>query len=123
MLNDELVTDETLGHLSSPQEELQVVVEKSTNQGLPDTPEIHAAERSNTTEYPRKTILQKLKLFDAKKRSLNHFPLMIVRPLKLLSFPVVVYCGFSYGASLIWYSILNATASVVLSSEPYSFSP
>lgn len=31
--------------------------------------------------------------------------------------------GYSYGATLIWGNVLNATSSVVLSSPPYNFAP
>jgi len=36
-----------------------------------------------------------------------------------LTWPVVVYTGFSAGSYLIWFNILNATASLVLSDAPY----
>ncbi|CAH0024518.1 unnamed protein product [Clonostachys rhizophaga] len=71
--------------------------------------------------WRRKTYLQKLKMFD-NVQPIHHFWSMVLRPLRLLSYPVIVYCGFSYGCSLIWYSVLNGTASVVLSSPPYNFS-
>lgn len=71
--------------------------------------------------WRRKTYLQKLKMFD-NVQPIHHFWSMVLRPLRLLSYPVIVYCGFSYGCSLIWYSVLNGTASVVLSSSPYNFS-
>jgi MFS family permease len=38
-----------------------------------------------------------------------------------LTWPVVLYTGFSAGSYLIWFNILNATASLVLSSTPYSW--
>ena len=39
-----------------------------------------------------------------------------------LTWPVVLYTGFSAGSYLIWFNILNATASLVLSSSPYNWS-
>ncbi|KZM19951.1 transmembrane transport [Ascochyta rabiei] len=36
-----------------------------------------------------------------------------------LTWPVVLYTGFSAGSYLIWFNILNATASLVLSDTPY----
>lgn len=43
--------------------------------------------------------------------------------LKFLSWPTIFYAGFSYGTYLIWFNILNATASLILSAEPYNFKP
>ena len=45
------------------------------------------------------------------------------RPLILFSFPVIVYAGFSYGSNLIWFNVLNGTASSFLSAAPYNFRP
>lgn len=42
--------------------------------------------------------------------------------LTYLSWPVIFYAGFSYGSYLIWFSVLNATASVILSGPGYNFS-
>jgi hypothetical protein len=44
------------------------------------------------------------------------------RSLQYLSWPVIAYCGFSYGSYLILFNILNATASIILGGAPYSFS-
>ncbi|KAF2826812.1 MFS general substrate transporter, partial [Ophiobolus disseminans] len=44
------------------------------------------------------------------------------RSLKYLSWPVIAYCGFSYGSYLILFNILNATASIILGGAPYNFS-
>ncbi|KAF3393696.1 hypothetical protein DPV78_009718 [Talaromyces pinophilus] len=46
----------------------------------------------------------------------------MVRSLKYLGWPVIFYAGFSYGSYLIWFNVLNATASVILSASPYNFS-
>ncbi|RYP63566.1 hypothetical protein DL769_006921 [Monosporascus sp. CRB-8-3] len=43
--------------------------------------------------------------------------------LKLLSWPLVVYSGFSYGTYLIYFNILNTTSSIILGSHPYNFRP
>ena len=48
---------------------------------------------------------------------------MLPRPLILLSFPVILYAGFSYGSNLVWFNVLNGTASSFLSSPPYNFRP
>ena len=36
-----------------------------------------------------------------------------------MTWPVVLYTGFSAGSYLVWFNILNATASLVLSDKPY----
>ena len=71
-------------------------------------------------EYKPKTYIQKLSLLD-KKRDFHLFRMMI-RPLLFFSLPSVVYAGFSYGSNLIWFNVLNGTASLILSAPPYNFS-
>ena len=44
-----------------------------------------------------------------------------IRSLKYLSWPVIFYAGFSYGSYLIWFNVLNATASIILGGPPYNF--
>lgn len=46
----------------------------------------------------------------------------IWRSIQMAQFPVVLWSGFLYGASLIWYSVMNATLAVVFGAEPYGFS-
>jgi hypothetical protein len=70
--------------------------------------------------YTPKTYIQKLALLD-KKREFNLFRTML-RPLLFLSLPSVVYAGFSYGSNLVWFNVLNGTASLILSAAPYNFS-
>ena len=45
-----------------------------------------------------------------------------LQSLEYLAWPVIFYAGFSYGSYLIWFNVLNATASIILSSAPYNFS-
>ncbi|KAF9734561.1 hypothetical protein PMIN06_001255 [Paraphaeosphaeria minitans] len=76
-----------------------------------------------TTDHPcRKTYLDKLKLF---QKADLHKPMqlkgMVTRPLTFLTFPVIFYAGFSYGSNLIWFNVLNATASLILNGT-YGFS-
>ncbi|UNI22260.1 Non-specific serine/threonine protein kinase [Purpureocillium takamizusanense] len=68
-----------------------------------------------------KSFWQKLSLIDTPRRFM-----MLSRAwqvLKLLSWPVVAYSGFSYGCYLVWFNILVATNSVILSGAPYHFAP
>jgi hypothetical protein len=69
--------------------------------------------------YVPKTYMQKLSLLD-KERDFHLFRMMI-RPLLFFSLPSVVYAGFSYGSNLIWFNVLNGTASLILSAPPYNF--
>jgi hypothetical protein len=95
---------------ASPNEKALIDETEATKQGL------------GTVTYRRKTYLDKLKLFDSKVVSQrNQIGRMMVRPLIFLTFPVIFYAGFSYGSNVIWFSVLNGTASLVLSSPPYNF--
>ncbi|KKY16779.1 putative mfs transporter [Diplodia seriata] len=71
---------------------------------------------------PRKSYVDKLKPFQpADLHKPNELKGMIYRPLAFLTFPVIFYAGFSYGANLIWFNVLNATASLILGGT-YGFS-
>ena len=75
------------------------------------------------TNYSTKSYWSKLKVFDTKVlRYPNHLKGMVLRPLIFLTFPVIFYSGFSYGSNLIWFNVLNGTASLILSEKPYGFS-
>ncbi|KAK8041591.1 hypothetical protein PG994_014598 [Apiospora phragmitis] len=69
----------------------------------------------------KKTFVQKMSLLDRPRRFMMHYRAW--QSLKLLSWPVVFYSGFSYGTYVIYFNILNATASIILGGPPYSFSP
>lgn len=71
----------------------------------------------------RKSYYEKLKVFDKQElRYPNQLKEMVPRPLIFLSFPVIFYAGFSYGSNLVWFNVLNGTASLILSGNPYDFS-
>ncbi|KAI4715994.1 MFS general substrate transporter [Aureobasidium sp. EXF-10727] len=74
--------------------------------------------------FKQKTYLDKIKLWQASDLAKdNHIAGMVTRPLIFLTFPVIFYAGFSYGSNLIWFNVLNGTASSILGSTPYNFSP
>lgn len=73
-----------------------------------------------TADHRRKTYRQKLGLWDKPRPFMMHWRAW--QTLKFLSWPVVFYSGFSYGSYLIWFNILNATASIILGGPPYHFS-
>ncbi|KAK4945756.1 hypothetical protein LTR10_015104 [Elasticomyces elasticus] len=115
ILNDEAQLASAATH-ANPDSETQIHQSKS-----PGLDEIHHTEQVHSdSQYQRKSYLAKMKMFE-KRRPLKHFWFGVMRPLKLMTFPVIAYCGFNYGASLIWYNILNATASLILSGAPYNF--
>lgn len=67
-----------------------------------------------------KTFWQKLALRD--KPRPNRFFHRVKQMVFFLSWPVVFYAGFSYGSYLIWFTVMNATASLILGAAPYNFS-
>ncbi|PSR75284.1 major facilitator superfamily domain-containing protein [Coniella lustricola] len=73
-----------------------------------------------TTQFQRKTYWQKLALLDKPRPFLMHWRAWQI--LKLLTWPVIFYSGFSYGSYLIWFNVLNGTASIILGGAPYHFS-
>ncbi|MCJ1256428.1 hypothetical protein MMC24_004249 [Lignoscripta atroalba] len=80
------------------------------------------AGEGSLPRYRKKSYVQKLALFqksDLKKP--NRIAGMMLRPLIFLSFPVIFYAGFSYGSNLVWFNVLNGTASLILSGAPYNF--
>lgn len=86
------------------------------------TEDVEPAEASPAPLKKQKTYFDKVKLWqsaDIKKS--NHLVGMVVRPLIFLTFPVIFYAGFSYGSNLVWFNVLNATASLVLAGPPYNF--
>lgn len=68
-----------------------------------------------------KSFWQKLSVVDKPRPFMMHYRAW--QSLKLLSWPVVFYSGFSYGTYLIYFNILNATSSIILGAPPYNFAP
>ena len=99
------------------------VVEKTLSDAQPNV-SANTDEEGRSYNVPRgKSFYHKLKIFDKQAlRYPNRLKDMILRPLIFLSFPVVFYAGFSYGSSLVWFNVLNGTASLILSGKPYDFS-
>lgn len=64
--------------------------------------------------------LAQLRLHDPPRPQL--MPQRILLSLHLLTWPLVLYSGFAYGTYVIWFNVLNATTSLILSSAPYNFS-
>lgn len=84
---------------------------------------VGSAENGFSNNHQAKTYRTKLKLFESTAwQRPNRLGGMMLRPLIFLTFPVVSYAGSSYGSNLVWFNVLNATASLILSGSPYRFS-
>ncbi|SCU79777.1 LAME_0B00320g1_1 [Lachancea meyersii CBS 8951] len=70
--------------------------------------------------YTKKTYWQKLSLLGGRRKKflLQHYALA---PFLMARFPVVLWAGFLYGSSLVWFNVLNGTAALILSGKPYNF--
>lgn len=75
-------------------------------------------ERLSTHET--KSYMQKLSLRDKPRPQRMLYRSLL--SLRLISWPVVLYAGVSYGSYLIWFNVMNATASIILGGPPYNFS-
>ncbi|KAI1621677.1 major facilitator superfamily domain-containing protein [Exophiala viscosa] len=69
---------------------------------------------------PPKTFVQRLSVWNPTPG--DNMIQRAIRSLKYLGWPVIFYAGFSYGSYLIWFNVLNATASIILGGAPYNFS-
>lgn len=90
------------------------------------TPPAHSATAPVVeTTSQHKTFRQKMKLFILLpgRPSTKQMLVMMYRPLLIIfQFPCVAWSGFIYGINLSWYTVLNGTASPVLTAAPYNFS-
>ncbi|KAL1985733.1 hypothetical protein VTN96DRAFT_7481 [Rasamsonia emersonii] len=77
-------------------------------------------ESSSPVTYNKKTYIQKLSLLSTREK--NNVFRRAWHALYFASWPVIFYSGFSYGSYLIWFNVLNGTASIILGSAPYNFS-
>ncbi|OCF54589.1 hypothetical protein L486_07721 [Kwoniella mangroviensis CBS 10435] len=76
--------------------------------------------RSSLTGTPY-SYVRRLRMFDQIYCSTKMGWTMIWRPIVLLRFPVILWSGFLYGSALVWYNVLNATASILFT-DLYDFS-
>ena len=74
---------------------------------------------SETTQAHRKSFAQRVSIWQPSSGQ-NMF-VRAKRSLSYLGWPVIFYAGFSYGSYLIWFNVLNATASIILGGAPYNF--
>lgn len=90
---------------------------------VPKAPDASTGSKaqSESLAKAKKTYLQKLALLDVRRPFT--MPARVLTQLRFLTWPIPVYAGFAYGSTLIWFNVLNATASTIFSAPPYSFSP
>ncbi|ODV74623.1 MFS general substrate transporter [Cyberlindnera jadinii NRRL Y-1542] len=82
-------------------------------------------DTSDEVEYPKtssRTWVEKMS-FTHGLKSKFLLPHYLLGPFKMLFFPSVLWAGFVYGSSLVWFNLLNATAGMILTAPPYNFSP
>ncbi|BCS21314.1 putative MFS transporter [Aspergillus puulaauensis] len=94
--------------------------ETKEKKALPTEPLSHGDPEIGAV-YNKKTYLQKLSILGP-RRPRNNMLRRARQTVYYLSWPVIFYAGFSYGSYLIWFNVLNGTASIVLGSAPYNFS-
>ncbi|KAL1967169.1 hypothetical protein VTN77DRAFT_3460 [Rasamsonia byssochlamydoides] len=92
-------------------------VEKSPQQGSGNQEPV---DTDSPITYKKKSYPQKLSLLSSREK--NNVLRRAWHALYFASWPVIFYAGFSYGSYLIWFNVLNGTASIILGSPPYSFS-
>jgi len=89
---------------------------------VPSEPSVTEEGHGTHESYRKKTYIDKIKLFHPETFNRpNRLGGMMIRPLIFLTFPVIFYAGFSYGSNLVWFNVLNGTASLILSGKPYNF--
>ena len=110
---------------ADPSAEIHSGDTKDPKKGDPekDISNFSLTEARGFSKESRTSFSSRTKVFDRKALQYpNHLKGMMPRPLIFLTFPVIVYSGFSYGSNLIWFNVLNGTASLILSEPPYNFS-
>ncbi|AOW04387.1 major facilitator superfamily domain-containing protein [Yarrowia lipolytica] len=113
-------------HVAQPVPKEGSVLEGSSGSGDPEKIDDYSEGRSESSlehqQKPMKTYRQKLALWDKPRK--NMLWEMFKRPFIIFfKFPPVVYAGFLYGSGIIFFNILNASASMILSAPPYNFKP
>ena len=79
--------------------------------------------QTQVTPHSNKTFLQKMKVI--RKEDLQNSAKLkglVLRPLIYVSFPIIFFSGFMYGAIVCYFNVLNGTSSLILSKPPYNFS-
>ncbi|KXH39786.1 hypothetical protein CSIM01_07806 [Colletotrichum simmondsii] len=91
--------------------------EKGTLSGIANT-----RDESSGESYTVKSYRQKLTLYTRSGLTLKQCLRIAYRPVFIFfQFPCITWAGLQYGFTNAWYSVYNATASSILSSQPYSY--
>jgi len=119
-----IITGQDNKNASGSQTPVELVLEaaSSEKQGSTVAPSPESSEEEvGQVTRPTKAYWQKMRLFEPGAFSKpDRLRRMVVRPLISLTFPIIAYSGFCYGSNLVWFNVLNGTASLILSGEPYS---
>ncbi|KAL5358751.1 major facilitator superfamily domain-containing protein [Aspergillus floccosus] len=95
--------------------------ESDKEKGEPKTTRIDCSSSASRTPHVKKSFWKKMSLLNFDSWLPDTLYYRAWQSLYFLKWPVIVYAGFSYGSYNIWFNVLNATASIILGSEPYNF--
>lgn len=98
-----------------------VLSHQTVEQRLEDINEDFSSAEVQFGVASTKTWAQKMSLTGGMKSKFL-LPHYLLGPLKMAMFPPVLWAGFLYGSSLVWFNLLNATAGLILTGAPYNFS-
>ena len=92
-----------------------------TTAALPST--FTPCSEASSRPPQQKSFLQRISIWNPTGLNLKQTFVIVWRPfLILIQFPNILWAGMQYAFTNSWYSVYNATASAILSSEPYHYS-
>lgn len=109
----------TIGIVATPETPTEAIGELGDEEKARHVSTSTIDHSTGTTNSVPKTSLQKMSVWQPSPGQ-NMFQ-RAMRSLKYLTWPVIFYAGFSYGSYLIWFTVLNSTASIILGGAPYHF--
>ncbi|KAH7025068.1 uncharacterized protein B0I36DRAFT_366964 [Microdochium trichocladiopsis] len=105
--------------------------QKTTSTGSPDrspsptaTTTVTATAATSGTAIPQhpKPMWKRITFYTPSELSVSQALTISWRPIVMLyHFPNILWAGFQYGFTNSWYSVYNATASLILTSAPFNF--
>ncbi|KAJ0313682.1 hypothetical protein COL5a_003395 [Colletotrichum fioriniae] len=119
-------TIEGLDPISSDENSTEIVKKDARNDLDTKRPPILDQVQDSIPMREKRTFLQKLSLVTRLpgRPSRKQTILKTWRSLKIIAlFPNILWAGLLYGTNIAWYSVINATMSMILGEAPYSFSP
>lgn len=114
---DDVISDEN-DSIDYPSQPATPVGEKSAPV---NTTVIDVENGQSFPVYETKSYVDKLKLWNL-SRPKEQLWINFKRPVTMFRFPAVDWSGFFYGSNLVWFNVLNATASLIFTTY-YNFSP